>query len=74
MGGFMVEVRGEWGGAVGGWRPAASGTENQTGMSDAEASTFATYDGAQAWIDYACPTEVDGDLRDNAPRFRIREL
>lgn len=39
---YRVEVRGTFGGATGGWRPAITGTLNQTGKSDAEASTFQT--------------------------------
>ena len=35
----QVQVRGEFAGSVGGWRPAITGTLNQTGLDDAEAST-----------------------------------
>lgn len=38
---YQVQVRGEFGGATGGWRPAITGTLNQTGASDEAASTFA---------------------------------
>lgn len=44
---YRVEVRGEFGGAVGGWRPAICGTLNQSGLSDAKASTFDDADDAE---------------------------
>jgi len=43
---YRVEVRGSFGGTVGGWRPAITGTLNQTGRSDEEASRFANSDEA----------------------------
>jgi hypothetical protein len=45
---IKLEVSGEWGGAVGDWRPAITGTHNQTGRSDEEASSFETHDDAMA--------------------------
>jgi len=39
---YQVQVRGEFGGAVGGWRPGVTGTLNQTGQSDADASRAET--------------------------------
>lgn len=49
---YMIQVRGEWGGATSSaWRPAITGTINQTGRSDIDASTFDKADdavGAQA--------------------------
>jgi hypothetical protein len=44
---FQVQVRGVFGGTSDGWRPAITGTLNQTGLSDAEASTFESYGAAQ---------------------------
>lgn len=76
---FQIQVRGEWAGAVGGWRPAVAGTVNQTGLSDEEASTCATHDEAQATLDRAILPLLDSDPDDgaprrNAPEFRIREV
>lgn len=39
---YRIEVRGEWGGTTGHWRPAITGTLNQTDGDDATASTFAS--------------------------------
>ena len=44
---YRIEVHGEWAGMVGAWRPAISGTLNQTGRDDVEASTFDTRDEAE---------------------------
>ena len=56
---IMVKAR-EWAGrSASGWVPAISGTLNQTGKSDEEASTFDTY--AEA-LDVA-DTLVDPELR-----------
>lgn len=55
---ITVEVRcvrgvGEWGGSPLGfrWVPAITGTLNQTGLSDDEASTFTTLADAQAAVE-----------------------
>lgn len=37
---YMIEVRGVWAGGTGDWRPACSGTLNQSGFSDEYASSF----------------------------------
>lgn len=37
---YVVQVRGTFGGSIGGWRPGITGSLNQTGTSDEEASTF----------------------------------
>lgn len=49
---YRVEVRGEWAGAAddGRWRPLCSGTLNQTGKSDEEASTFDTREEADSFV------------------------
>lgn len=39
---FQVQVRGQFGGAVGDWRPGITGTLNGTNDSDDVASTVAT--------------------------------
>lgn len=39
---YQVQVTGPFAGSVGDWRPGITGTLNQTGKPDAEASTFAT--------------------------------
>ncbi len=44
---FQVQARGEFGGTSGGWRPAITGTLNQTSLSDADASTTESYGEAQ---------------------------
>jgi hypothetical protein len=75
---YQIQVRGEWAGRVGGWRPAVDGTINQTGLPAAEASTFASHDDAQACLDNVLLPELPGegldvDVRRNAPEFRIVE-
>lgn len=51
----MVQVRGAFGGEVGSaWRPAISGTLNQTGQADAEASTFDSSEEAREVGDQFC--------------------
>lgn len=73
---YRIEVRGEWAGSVSSdWRPAISGTLNQTGESDEEASTCDTHDEAQATLENVCLVELpEGeDNRFNAPQFRIVE-
>ena len=77
--GFQIQVTGDWGGAIGGWRPAITGTLNQTGQDDAWASTEDTRDAAEATLDavvlpHLTSDTADGDPRDNAPRFRIVEV
>ena len=72
---FQVQVSGRFGGGLGGWRPACTGTENQTGGSDEDASTFDTYDEAEAYADHLRTTYVDA--RDDesghaSPRDEIR--
>jgi hypothetical protein len=74
--GYQIQVTGEWGGSVGGWRPAITGTLNQTGREDAWASTEDTREAAEATLDAVClplltSDPADGDPRYNAPLFRI---
>ena len=45
---YQVQVRGQYGGAVGDWRPAITGTLNQTGQSDDDAVTLALESGADS--------------------------
>ena len=61
---YRVEVRGEWAGGLGGWRPAVSGTLNQTGMSDADASTFEDSDEADEGAE-TIRAELDADREDD---------
>lgn len=44
---FQVQVRGDFGGTSDGWRPAITGTLNQTGQGDDYASTAESYGEAQ---------------------------
>jgi hypothetical protein len=67
----IVEVKGAFGGGTGGWRPAATGTENQTGRADAEASTFDDFASAEAYCDHLIQTYCD---EDDALSFRVRAL
>ncbi len=69
-----VEVIGEWAGSLGGWRPACSGTENQTGQSDAFASTFETQEEAQRYVDHVSAMVPEEDARECRPRFRIVQV
>jgi len=76
---FQVQVTGEWAGVSGGWRPAVSGTLNETGRDDTWASTSDTREEAQDTLEYVLLPELgtdpeDGDPRDRAPRFRIIEI
>lgn len=57
---FQIQVRGSFGGTTGGWRPAVTGTLNQTGRSDAEASTF-DHDIPDDVIDLVCNELADTD-------------
>jgi hypothetical protein len=45
---YQVQIRGDWAGVRGGWRPAVDGTINQTGMSRDAASTAPTRAEAEA--------------------------
>ena len=67
----IVEVKGRFGGGTGGWRPAATGTENQTTLSDEEASTFDDLTSAEAYCDHLIQTYCDDD---DALAFRVRAL
>jgi hypothetical protein len=84
-----VEVTGEWAGAVGGWRPAVDGAENQTCRSAAEASVFDDEAEAEAWLVsigaspdiVGCRWALDEDIeygsetmRSGVPLFRIVEV
>lgn len=64
---FQIQVRGEWAGTVGGWRPAVAGTLNQTSMSDESASTFEWLDDATRFVrEHILPEfseEREGDWR-----------
>jgi hypothetical protein len=76
---YRVEVRGEWGGMVGGWRPAITGILNQTGRDDDAASTTDTHEEAAMLLDEVILPELPGDgldddVRFNAPEFRIVEV
>jgi hypothetical protein len=45
---YQVQVKGSWGGAeTAQWRPAVTGTMNQTSGDDAQASTFPTEEAAR---------------------------
>lgn len=67
----IVEVKGAFGGTTGGWRPAASATENQTTLSDEEASTFDDLTSAESYCDYLSQTYCD---EDSDISFRVRAL
>ncbi len=67
----IVEVKGAFGGTTGGWRPAATGTENQTLVSDQEASTFGDLTSAESYCDYLSQTYCD---EDSGISFRVRAL
>jgi hypothetical protein len=67
----IVEVKGSFGGTTGGWRPASTGTENQTGMSDEEASTFDDHLSAEGYCDHLIQTYCDDD---DALAFRVRAV
>ena len=72
---FQVQVSGEFGGSVDGWRPGCAGTENQTGTSDAEASTFDTHDAAEAYADHLrslCADPRDDESGHASPRDEVR--
>jgi hypothetical protein len=72
---YRIEVTGEWGGTVGGWRPAITGTLNQTGGDDEWASTCVGRDTARAMFDAVIlPQLPEDDNRFNGPRFRIVDL
>ena len=43
---YQLQVRGNWAGAGGSWRPGVAGTDNATGLPDAEASTFESWEAA----------------------------
>lgn len=45
---YQVQVRGTFADSLGGWRPGITGTLNQTGQSDEQASTFADEPSADA--------------------------
>lgn len=75
---FQVQVRGDFGGAVGGWRPACTGTENQTRTSDDAASTFDDAASAEAYADHLRTTYTDDrddesghTSPDRETRFRV---
>lgn len=66
---YRVEVRGTFGG----WRPAITGTLNQTGKSDAEASTVETYADAEKLYESAL-VEMDNDDERARASLRIVEV
>jgi len=65
---YQVQVKGEWAGSEGGWRPAIDGTLNQTGRPAAQASTFPTMDEAEEALSLCV---AEGAAEDN---LRIVEL
>lgn len=65
---YRVEVRGTFGGSIGGWRPAITGTLNQTGRSDEDASSTPSADEA---AEYAELVIENGALREDV---RIVEI
>lgn len=65
---YRVEVRGTFSGSFGGWRPAITGTLNQTGGSDEEASSTPSADEA---AEYAELVIENGALREDV---RIVEI
>lgn len=58
---FRVEVRGEWAGVTGGWRPAVDGTVNATGRPRDEASLFDSYLAAREAVDVLVEQGADPD-------------
>lgn len=71
---YKIEFTGSWGGMLTpGWRPAITGTLNQTRQSDDEASTFSTHDEAASVLENVIGPEV-GDAQElGKVRFRIVE-
>lgn len=68
---YRVEVRGTWAGESSTvWRPAISGTLNQTGKSDLEASTFPSYE----FADLAVMLCQECTQDDSSPAFRIIQI
>lgn len=66
---YQIQVRGNFGGTSGGWRPAITGTLNRTGRGDAEASTFAG-EIPEDVTDMVC-NELADDAEDN---WRVVEV
>jgi hypothetical protein len=66
---YRIEVRGDWAGEIGGWRPVVDGTVNQTDQPAEEASTFATFEEAEAALEDAVLPQSDGEQE-----FRIVEV
>jgi hypothetical protein len=67
---YRIEVTGEFGGAVGGWRPAVTGALNQTGQSEEAASTFGTAAEAESVMHHV----VTILHNDRSAEFRIVEI
>jgi hypothetical protein len=70
---YIIEVRGgEWAGIPGDgrWRPACGGTLNQTGGSDAFASTFESRTEAEEIMRQM----IDGENPEPGTEFRVREV
>lgn len=67
-----IEVTGQWAGSVGDWRPAVTGTLNQSTYTDAEASTFTDYDSAMAFFEECIlPDLPEEPSCSDQPHFRL---
>ena len=85
---YRIEVHGNWAGSSGSWRPAISGTLNQTGEDDESASTFRSHEEASVILENVVLPILrhqqeqagidwargDEDTRHFAPRFRIHSF
>jgi hypothetical protein len=70
---FTIEVSGQWADSVGDWRPAVSGTLNQSEFTDEVASTFGSRDSAMGFFESCIQPDLDDDPRcAETPRFRLR--
>lgn len=73
-----LEVHGEWAGSVDGrlyWRPAVTGTLNQTGKDDYDASEFSSRDEAYAFYEqFILPELPETEPCGKDPVFRIVRL
>jgi len=67
-----LEVSGEWAGTIGGWRPAVSGSLNQTNESDEHASLFTDRDCAMSFFEDCILADlIQGDMTSSKCHFRI---
>lgn len=71
---YVIQFWGTWGGQVAtDWRPAVTGTLNQTGRSDLDASTFETWGAAVAVLDDIIRPAAGDAERKSIVQFRIVE-